>query len=149
MSSRVFDPKKIPSAARIPGMDRRASDAQSSDRSAVEKPGAPKRRSYRAGSFKVPVDDPSMMKGDRGELGRRFKKHLRGVTSRTPISDPDEMIPPRRARPVFLKDSRSVGSQSHREPSGSSTLGSVTLRPRILTGFGSVSSDDGGDDEGE
>jgi len=105
-----------------------------SDRNSVEIRGTSKRRAYRAGSFKVPIDDPAMLRGDQGDLGRRFKKHLRGVVSRTAISDPDETIPS--SRPAQTRLRLPVPEGSIRSPRIFGPGRAVAL-----------SSDDGGDDE--
>ena len=149
-SRNVNIPKEVRSVVKSPGAsgrhpvtqsEDRGSPARSdssadrgSDRRPVEIQGAPKRRAYRAGSFKVPVDDPAMLLGDQGELGRRFKKHLRGVVSRTAISDPDESV----------SAARPAASQTRRRPL-------ILGMPKIFNPGHSVSSssDDGGDDEGE
>jgi len=147
-SSTLVPGKKVLSVVKSPGATREPSSTQATDRGlpfdssvgrgedrrSAEIQGAPKRRAYRAGSFRVPVDDPAMLRGDRGDLGRRFKKHLRGVVSRTAISDPDETVSA--SRPVQARRRPLV-------PEGS------VRSPRIFGPGHSASSfsDDGGDDE--
>ena len=74
-----------------------------------EKPVA-KRKSFRAGAFKVPVV-ASPMQGERGNLARRYKQHLLGLSKpRQPVDDPDEVMPP--LRPARLRPNSSLGLHS-------------------------------------
>jgi len=133
-------------------------------------PAAPSRRKvYRVGSFKVPVDNPEMMRGDRGDLGRRFKKHLKGLSGpRKPQTDPDDIRPlprpagagPRQSRPSGFSPEGLGRGSSGRGPlgHGSSDHGPLSHGPfgsrmpldrRPFTGSSRPDDDDDDDDEVE
>jgi hypothetical protein len=127
-------------------------------------PAAPSRRTvYRVGSFKVPVDNPEMMRGDRGDLGRRFKKHLKGLSGpRKPQTDPDDIPPPPRSAGAGPRQERPSGFSPGglgrgplgrgplgRGPLGRGPLGRGPLGRRPFAGSSRPDDDDDDDDDDE
>ena len=72
--------------------------------------GKARRRTYRVGPFKVPALDQSTFKGASGELARRYREHLRGLSvDRGSVEDVDEVVPtpPKRGGALFRPPSSS------------------------------------------